>query len=113
LVKEKVKEEPLTLSEVKELLEKRSKEGELNYIQRVTLDYVSKHARLPADKARKLLNELVSMGLKPDLAAQIVDCTPITKDELLIFLGKEIKNMDPEILDKIEEKLKEYNVKLL
>jgi len=108
LVKEKIKEEPLTLGEVKEILENRSKEGELNYIQRVTLDYTNRHVYLPADKSRNLLNELISLGVNEKIATQIVDCMPEHKEELMMFFSKEIRSLDPNLLNEVEKKLKEY-----
>jgi len=108
LPKEKIEEVPLSLAEVKSILQKRGKEGELSYVQRVTLDYVNKMTPLTATKAKKLIKELTKMGISQKTAIQITDALPEYEEELSIFLVNEEKKFEPEEIKKILEKIKEY-----
>ncbi|MHA1755072.1 MAG: RNA polymerase Rpb4 family protein [Candidatus Odinarchaeia archaeon] len=108
MVREKLEEIPLTLAEVKNLLQKREKEGELSYVQRVTLDYVTKMTPLTATKAKKLTKELIKIGISKENAIQIVNALPDFKEELSVFLTTEEKKFTPEEIEEILKKIKEY-----
>ncbi len=107
MVKEKIKETPLTLAEVKNILQKREKEGELSYVQRVTLDYVNKITGLTVQRARSLVKELVKIGVNENTAIQIANALPEYKEELSVFLTGE-KNFTPEEIEEMLKKIKEY-----
>ncbi len=107
MVKEKIKETPLTLAEVKNILQKREKEGELSYVQRVTLDYVSKMTSLTVQQARNLVKELIKLGVSENTAIQIANALPEYKEELSVFLTGE-KTFTPEEVEEILKKIKEY-----
>jgi len=107
MVKEKIKENTLTLAEVKNILQKREKEGELSYVQRVTLDYVSKMTPLTVQQARNLSKELVKIGVSENTAIQIVNALPEYKEELMVFLTGE-RDFTPEEIEEILKKIKEY-----
>ncbi|MEM2109754.1 MAG: hypothetical protein QW327_04625 [Candidatus Odinarchaeota archaeon] len=107
MVKEKIKENTLTLAEVKSILQKREKEGELSYVQRVTLDYVGKMTPLTVQQARNLSKELVKMGVSENTAVQIVNALPEYKEELTVFLTGE-RDFTPEEVEEILKKIKEY-----
>mgnify|MGYP001160588641 CR=1 FL=1 len=108
LPKEKIDETPLSLAEVKGILQKRGKEGELSYVQRVTLDYVSKMTPLLAAKAKKLIKDLVKSGISLEKSIQITDALPDYEDELSIFLSSENKKFESEEIKEILKKIKEY-----
>ncbi|MDH5807302.1 MAG: RNA polymerase Rpb4 family protein [Candidatus Methanomethylicaceae archaeon] len=99
--KEVVKEEVLSLPQVKKLLEKRFNEGEPNYLQKITYDYVTKFSKLPPEKAEELMKKLEVEGISPPVAAQIVNIMPKTTDELRILLTTEKKLFLPSELEKI------------
>jgi DNA-directed RNA polymerase subunit F len=111
LPKEVLEEKSITLEEVQETLKENEKRGELSYIQRVTLDYAIKFSQLPADKARKLVEELkIDFNLDLDTAIQIVNCVPSSLGELRAFLvgAKESaanQEQQKEILDRIKKAL--------
>lgn len=108
MVKDKIKETALTLAEVKSMLQKREKEGELSYVQRVTLDYASKMTPLNAQKAKNLSKDLVKAGISQNTAIQIVNALPEYKEELSVFLNSEEKKFKPEEMEEILKKIKEY-----
>jgi len=108
LPKKIIKEVLLTLPEVRQLLEERSRE-ELNYMQRITLDYVSKFSKLPAEAARQLVNELTSaFGLKTETAIQIANILPDTVHELRVLLTTESKTFTSDELKRMMEVIKKY-----
>ena len=107
MVKEKIKETQLTLAEVKNILQKREKEGELSYVQRVTLDYANKMTSLNVQQARSLVKELINIGVSESTAIQIVNALPEYKEELSVFLTGE-KNFTPEEIEAMLKKIKEY-----
>ncbi|MGQ4833302.1 MAG: RNA polymerase Rpb4 family protein [Candidatus Asgardarchaeia archaeon] len=77
----------LTYPEVKEILSKRSESDELNYIQRVTLDYVTKFSKMSVKTARKLIETLINKySLDEEIAYQIVNVAPTTPQELSVFI---------------------------
>ncbi len=93
-------EKYLTLAEVKELLEQREREGRLNATQRNALEYARLFSKLPADKARELVNTLVEKyGLRELTATQIVNVLPRTVSELNVFLSHEVKSFGREELE--------------
>ncbi|MCD6381328.1 MAG: hypothetical protein J7L50_03275, partial [Candidatus Odinarchaeota archaeon] len=77
----------LTLPEVKEILEKLSEERELDYTQRITLDYVSKFSRISKEKTMELLKKLMELGVDEESAYQIVNIMPKTLEELSTIVG--------------------------
>ncbi|MHA1722723.1 MAG: RNA polymerase Rpb4 family protein [Candidatus Baldrarchaeia archaeon] len=103
-----IKETLLTLPEVKQLLEERAKE-ELNYMQRITLDYASKFSKLSVEEARRLVNELISeFGLKMETAVQITNILPDTVHELRVLLTTESKTFTSDELKRMMEVIKKY-----
>lgn len=81
------KEKKITISEARKILKKR---GDLNELQRRTLDYASKFSSLDAKVAEKLTKDLVDkFGLDRGVAVQIINCMPGSVEEIRTFLGRE------------------------
>jgi len=99
--REIVKEEEVTLPQVKKLLEQRQKEGELSYLQRLTYDYTIKFSKLSPEKAEGLLKRLKEEGISPSVASQIVNIMPTSVDELRTVFAGESKPVLPSELEKI------------
>jgi DNA-directed RNA polymerase subunit F len=96
----------VTLAEVKKHLEERQGEGDLTLTHRVTLDYVTKVAKLQdAEKGRELVEKLVGMGLQRSTAIQVVNIMPKNTDELRTCLVGERKTFLKTDLEKILKKL--------
>jgi DNA-directed RNA polymerase subunit F len=75
----------VTLSEVKEILEKRNAE-EMDQIQRWTLDYVSKFSKAKPQAAKKLLNDLVKeCDFTEEEAVELANIMPKSLEELRTF----------------------------
>jgi DNA-directed RNA polymerase subunit F len=85
---EKLRTKPLTLPEVKELLESIGEEG-LNQFQRRTLDYVSKFSKVDSDATESLVKGLIEkFGVEKEDAVQVANCMPSSIEELRGFLAR-------------------------
>jgi len=79
------KKQPVSVSEVKEILEKVDLE-KMDQIQRWTHDYVSKFVKIDLKQAKKMKQELVKeCDLTEEEAVEIVNILPTTLAELRSF----------------------------
>jgi DNA-directed RNA polymerase subunit F len=106
--KETATEKKLTLPNVKKTLDSIGEEN-LDQLQRRTLDYVAKFAKVDADAADKIVVKLVNeFGLDENEAVQVVNCMPRTVDELRVFLAGGRKIIDVSTLKAIIGLLDEH-----
>ncbi len=102
-----IEERPLTIPEVKKLLEDLGPEAGGDFFIR-TYDYVSKFAKI-GPEAGELVKKLVEeVGLTEEEAVQIVNCMPETEDELRVFLAGKVAFYSREKLRKILDLLDQY-----
>lgn len=81
-----ISSQPITLAEVKKLLEER--EQHLNALQLRTLSYVRRYSKLTIEQATWLVNKLMEeYGLEREEAVQVADICPETIDELRTVLS--------------------------
>lgn len=92
----------------KEYLEKLSKEGELNDVQRESLKHLQKTVKLKPEDALNLKDELISMGLTEFVSVKLVDLLPSNLDELRAAVYPHIQNLDTEFGNKILEIISKY-----
>jgi DNA-directed RNA polymerase subunit F len=105
--KREISESRLTLPQVKKVLESVGEEN-LDQLQRRTLDYVNKFAKVDPEKAEELLQTLVKeYEIDEAEAIQIINCLPETVDELRIFLAGGRKIIETSKLKSIVELLNE------
>jgi len=98
---------PISISEVKEILEKADSES-MDQIQRWTYDYVSKFVQgLDPKAAKKMREQLMECDLTDEEAAEIVNIRPTTLAELRSFTFGWKKLILAETLEKILKILKE------
>ena len=101
------KKEPVSISEVKEILGKTDPEN-LDQIQRWTFDYVSKFSKLDASTAKKMKQQLVKdCELTEEEAVEIINIGPTTLAELRSFTFGWKKLILSETLEKILKILKD------
>ena len=106
--KETATERKLTLPNVKKTLDSIGEEN-LDQLQRRTLDYVAKFAKVDADASDKIVERLVNeFGLDENEAIQVVNCMPRTVDELRVFLAGGRKIIDVSTLKAIISLLDEH-----
>ncbi|WP_423792353.1 RNA polymerase Rpb4 family protein [Methanocaldococcus indicus] len=100
-----LEEKIITISEASKIMEERAKLGELSYEQGCALDYLQKLKKLSPEKARELVNELISIGVDKETAVKIADILPEDMDDLrAIYYKREL----PENVDEILETVKKY-----
>ena len=101
-------EKAITNAEAKAVLEK-VKEEELGEFQRRTLDYTRRFAKLPADKASKLVEQLSSdLQLDRNDAIQIVNTLPQSIEELRAVLTVKGRFVSTEQLNGILQIMKRH-----
>jgi len=88
--KEVVSSKPVTVAEVKEILEAQKAQRELGFEQQATLDYAQKVAKQDAKHAQKLLSALGMIEkLTPEVAVKLVDMMPANREQLMVIVSKE------------------------
>jgi DNA-directed RNA polymerase subunit F len=100
------KSQPISLAEVKEILEKEDAE-KMDQIQRWTYDYVTKFAKVDAKTSKKMKQELKKeCGLTEEEAVEIINIMPTSLAELRAFTFGWKKLILAETLEKILQILK-------
>ncbi len=105
--KEIYQSEPISIPEVKDLLIKRSQDGEeLSYMQRIALEHAQLVSRISAESSQKLMTELIEKFRLSDKAAiTLANYLPDMIDEIRQLLGKEVSMMETETITEILELL--------
>ena len=108
IVKNVLKEELLTLSEVRDILEgirtKRADEEELGYELRRAIRHAELFSKGTAQESRQMVEELRKLEkMNPEIAVKIADIRPQTKDELRAIYAKERFTLSEEELNSILE----------
>jgi DNA-directed RNA polymerase subunit F len=106
IVKNILKEELLTLAEVRTILDeirtKRASEEELGYELRRAIRHAELFAKGTAEESRLMVDELTKLEkMNPEIAIKIADIRPKTRDELRAIYAKERYNLSEEELDAI------------
>jgi len=100
-------EETITDTEAREILEKREKEGELNYEQKNSLEILRNFAKSDPERIKTLVNELkIIEKLRDKQIVTIANFLPQDKDDLRAVLHKEYANFTEEEIEKIIEAVK-------
>ena len=101
---------PVSLSEVKNILKKISKEREeLLYEQKIALEHAQKFAKLPIKKTEDILKELIKLDfIEETHAYKIADILPKTEDDIKTIFAKERITIGENEVSKILEIIKKY-----
>ncbi|AKG91606.1 DNA-directed RNA polymerase, subunit F [Geoglobus ahangari] len=111
--KEVIEFQYITVAEAKEVLEKlvekRKEIGELSFEARKTMNYLSAVAKLDAEKARELVDELEKLPhVTREIAIKIADILPDIPDEVRVVYAKERVTLTPEQIQEILDIVKKY-----
>lgn len=99
----------VTLSEARDVLQKRSEEGDFGYEQQTCLDYCKKFAKLEAHKAKKLVEKLMEgKKMKLEVACKIADVLPAHRSQLVIICQKEHVELSEAEMGEVLELVKTY-----
>lgn len=102
---------PVTIAEVKELIERENAtRAELTYEQKLALDHSSIFARIPAAKSEKLVEELKALGGKITVwhAHKIADVAPTHADDVRAIFQKDRVTPEKDEIEKILEIVRGY-----
>lgn len=109
--KKALRERPLTIPEVKKMLESIGEE-KLDQFQRRSLDYASKFSKVEPEKAEELVKILSEkFGLEVEEAIQIVNTMPESVEEIRVFLAGGRKIVESSKLQEILNLLNNYRKK--
>ncbi|MCS7093714.1 MAG: hypothetical protein RMJ18_00820 [Candidatus Aenigmarchaeota archaeon] len=104
---EVVKEEPITFSEAKEILEKKKDEKRYEIVN--ALEHVRKFSTLSVEDIKKMKEELRGINkLSESQIVEICNFLPKTKDELKTILYKSYTNFEESEINKIIEIVKKF-----
>ena len=105
--KEVIRQRPLTLLEVKKILTDRKKSGEMNYEQKVVLDYSKEFSNSTMKKIDTVLGALIELGIPEEIAVKLVNVQPTSKEEVQLMFERvrfDLKeDQIPKILDLIKD----------
>jgi DNA-directed RNA polymerase subunit F len=105
--KKVVETDPVTIVEVKTMLEERSESYELTYEQNIALDHVIKFSKIEEEPALKLVEELQEIAKKSQ-ATKIADLMPVDLADLRLIFAKERGSHKKEDLEQILEIVDKY-----
>lgn len=97
-----IETDPITIAEVKEMLEERAKSHELNYEQNLALDHVTKFAKIDEQTATELVDELKEI-IKKIQAIKLADIMPQDMADMRLMYAKERGSHKKEELEKLLE----------
>jgi DNA-directed RNA polymerase subunit F len=99
--KKTLSEKPVSVSEVKKILEDRKERGELTYEQKVTLEYAQEFGDTGPRKLKEAIDSLKDLGLDEKMSVRVIDVRPKTKDELKLIFEKTRLGLKDEQVKKI------------
>ncbi|MEM5831886.1 MAG: DNA-directed RNA polymerase subunit F [Candidatus Aenigmatarchaeota archaeon] len=104
---EVLEEKPITLSEAKEILEKKKDDKRYEIVN--ALEYLRKFSSLSSEDVEKLKKELANISkLSEEEIVKICDFLPKTKDEIRVILYKSYNKFEEKEIEKIIEIVKKF-----
>jgi len=101
MARKATRERPVTVPEVKQILESIGEE-KLDQFQRRSLDYAAKFSKVDPETAQKLVTELIEkFELEEEEAVQLVNCMPESMQETRVFLAGGRRIVETSKLEKI------------
>lgn len=93
---------PASVSEVKDILKKREKEGELGYEQQLSLEYSDNFSKHSKTEAEKLTKQIMKNGkINEETAIKLVDLFPTNADLVRAILLKDKIELNDEEVNEI------------
>jgi len=106
-----IKEQIITIPQVKKILESIGEE-QLDQFQRRSLDYTSKFSKLDSKTAEKLITGLIeTFELEEQEVVQLVNCMPESVEEIRVFLAGGRRIVETSKLEEILAFLDEHRKK--
>ena len=99
----------VSLSEVKNLLEKEEKKRELTYEQKLALEHAKHFSIIGVTKAKKMADELTKLErITEPFAYKIVDILPTHPEEVRAIFAKERFTLEDDEIKKILKIVEKY-----
>jgi DNA-directed RNA polymerase subunit F len=109
--KEIMDSEPIPGARVKQILEEFSEENELSYEQNLTLNHLARFKKYSVEDSEEIFEKLQEdFGLRPKVAAHIVDLAPQDLADLRLIFAKEPTKIEKEEMVDILEMLEQYDL---
>lgn len=105
--KKVIENNPITMAEVKEILEERSQSIELTYEQNLALDHVTKFAKLDCESSKKLVDELQNI-IKKNQAIRLTNIMPEDMADMRLMFAKERGSHKKEELEQLLKIIEQY-----
>jgi DNA-directed RNA polymerase subunit F len=99
--------DPITFSQVKQLIEERAQFAELGYEQNLALDHVTRFSKIDENKSQEMITELEEI-VKKTQAIKIADIMPEDLADMRLIFAKERGSHKKEDLEKILKIVKKY-----
>ena len=100
--------EPISVAEVKKVLEEFSEENELSYEQNLTLDHVRKFSKITYEASEKLIEELLEPLGQKKYAIKVAYMMPEDLADLRLLFAKERIPYEKEKMENILEIVDKY-----
>lgn len=101
-------EKIISIPELKKILEDIQAKRELSSIERVTLEYATRHSKIDYEKGENLKKELLDYGLPEEVVVQIVNIMPKSIEEIRSILAPLSKVFTTDEIKKIKEIIEKY-----
>lgn len=99
----------VSLSEVKNILEKEAKKRELSYEQNLALEHAKHFSKISMTKAKQMVDELLQIErITEPFAYKIVDILPMHPEEVRAIFAKERFTLEDKEIKKIIEIVEKY-----
>ncbi len=100
--------EPISVAEVKKVLEEFSEENELSYEQNLTLDHVRKFSKISYEASEKLIEELLEPLGQKKYAIKVAYMMPEDLADLRLLFAKERIPYEKEKMETVLEIVDKY-----
>lgn len=98
---------PVTVTEVKTMLNGASESYDLTYEQNLALDHATKFSKIEVESANKLVEELQEI-VKKTQATKIADMMPVDMADMRLLFAKERGSHKKEELEQVLEIVNKY-----
>ncbi len=102
-----IETDPITIAQVKTMLEERSESYELNYEQNLALDHVNKFTKIDQKTAAELVKELEEI-VKKAQAIKLADMMPKDLADMRLMFAKERGSHKKEEMETLLEIINKY-----
>jgi len=100
---------PVSMSEAKELMLKKEKQGELNYEQKLAFEHLKNFTKINQKDAEKLATDIEGiLKMSPETLVQILNIMPKNPNELRMIFAREKFSLKEEEITKILDLIGKY-----